>query len=246
MKAQCVILAGGIGSRMKPYTEKIPKAMIPVNGRPFVELQLRWLKKCGIEDIVLSIGYFADQIMDFVRDGSAFGVNVRYSNEENKLRGTGGAVRWVLDQGLLQDKFLLTYGDSFLPIDFGQVWRALAASEAPALMTINPNQGEWDKSNVWFENGEIKLYEKSLNPSDEIQKKKRFIDYGLLGFQRKWVEEEFPMNEIFDLSIPLHKLSKEGRLEGLVIEQRYYEIGSPTGLEDFKDWLIKNEKDFLN
>ncbi len=101
---QCVVLAGGLGTRMRPFTEVLPKALVPVAGRPFVEHQLRRLADEGVRDVILSIGYRGDVLRSHVGGGARWGLSVRYVDEGEDLRGTGGALRLALDEGVLADE----------------------------------------------------------------------------------------------------------------------------------------------
>jgi len=234
---QCLILAGGLATRMRPLTETIPKALIPVAGRPFIDHQLDWLAAHGVTDVVLSVGYLGETLRDHVGDGAAFGLRVRTVDEGPNLRGTAGAVRLALDEGALAERFLLTYGDSFLPIDFGGVFRAFVASGAPALMTVFRNQGRWDTSNVIFDGRMVTLYDKQrrTRPAEDFA----FIDYGLSALERRVVAEAVPAGAKADLSDLFHALSLRGELGGFESAERFYEIGSPAGLEDFAQWLAQ-------
>src|SRR4051812_50216976 len=89
---QCVILAGGLATRMRPLTETIPKALIPVAGVPFIDHQLAWLAGHGVTEVVLSVGYRGDMLRDHVGDGARYGLAVRVVDEGSELRGTAGAV----------------------------------------------------------------------------------------------------------------------------------------------------------
>ena len=229
---QCVILAGGLGTRMRPRTETVPKSLLEVAGRPFIDHQLAWLAAHGVTDAVLSIGYLGEMIEAHVGDGSRFGLKVRYVSEGVTLRGTAGAVRLAADEGALADEFLLTYGDSYLPIDFGAVGAAFRASGAPALMTVFENAGRWDTSNVIFDEtgGRIVLYDKAraLRPAEEF----RYIDYGLSALRRSVIEREVPRGERYDLADVFRGLSQRGELAGYLVRERFYEVGSPQGLAD--------------
>jgi len=136
---------------------------------------------------------------------------------------------------VLDEAFLVTYGDSFLPIDFGGVFRAFRASGKPALMTVFANHGRWDTSNVIFEGGTVILYDKHrrTRPPEEFS----HIDYGLLGLERRLVDQEVPRQGKSDLADLLSTLSRRGDLAGLEMRERFYEIGSPEGLEDFTRWI---------
>ena len=114
---QCIILAGGIGTRMWPETKTMPKTLLPVHGKPFAAWQLSWLARSGIDSVVYSIGYLGDAVRAYVGDGSGWGVSVVYVDEGEHLRGTAGALRLALDSCVLEDDFLVLYGDSWLQVD---------------------------------------------------------------------------------------------------------------------------------
>src|SRR5579884_979643 len=119
---QAVILAGGLGTRMRPHTETIPKAMLLVRGRPFIEHQIELLSVAGFRRFLLLVGWLGEQIEEQLGDGARFGVEIRYSYEPTPL-GTGGALRNAAD--MLEPQFLLVNGDTLLAIDYpGLVRRA--------------------------------------------------------------------------------------------------------------------------
>jgi len=234
---QCVILAGGLGTRMRPRTETVPKSLLEVRGRPFVDHQLAWLAAHGVGDVVLSIGHLGEQLEAHVGDGSRFGVRVRYVSEGSELRGTAGALRLAFDVGALEDEFLVVYGDSYLPIDFAAVASAFRASGAPALMTVFENEGRWDTSNVVFDAAKqhIVVYDKQrkLRPLEEF----RYIDYGLSAFRRSVIEQGVPAGARHDLADVCRELSVRGELAGFLVTERFYEIGSPAGIEELERFL---------
>jgi NDP-sugar pyrophosphorylase family protein len=232
---QCVILAGGLGTRMRPFTDETPKALIPIEGRPFVDHQLAHLAAHGVTEVVLSIGYRGEALRAHVGDGARFGLRVGYVDEGRDLRGTGGALRLALDEGALAERFLVTYGDSFLPVDFGAVYAAFARAGKPALMTVFRNEGRWDTSNAIFDGEMVTLYDKQRRgrPAADFA----FIDYGLGALERRIVAEEIPSGARADLADLYFELSGRGDLAGLEVSERFYEIGSPAGLEDFARWL---------
>jgi len=233
---QCVILAGGLATRMRPLTERIPKALIPIAGRPFIDHQLDWLAGHGVTDVVLSVGYKGDAIRAHVGDGGGYGLRARIVDEGENLRGTAGALRLALDEGALEESFMVMYGDSYLPIDFSAVFQAFQASGKPALMTIFRNEGQWDTSNVIFD-GETVLYDKQrkTRPAADFT----FIDYGLSVLSRRVIADEIPAGVKADLATLFHTLSVRGELAGLEMAERFYEIGSPGGLEDLGRWLAE-------
>jgi NDP-sugar pyrophosphorylase family protein len=224
MTLPVAILAGGMATRLRPITEKIPKALVDVAGKPFITRQLDYLRAQGINRVVLCVAHMGEQIRQVVGDGAAFGLDVAYSWDGPRLLGTGGAIRRAA--ALLGGRFFVFYGDSYLPIDFAAVERDFDASGKPAMMTVLRNRDRWDKSNVLFENGRIVEYNKRA-PRDAMA----HIDYGL-GVLSASVLEAWPAEEPFDLADVYHDLSVHGLLAGHEVFERFYEIGSPEGLRE--------------
>lgn len=218
------ILAGGLATRLRPVTEKIPKLLVEVAGEPFFSHQLRLLKDQGLTRLVLCVGYLGEQIVERYGDGRAHGVEIAYSFDGPKLLGTGGALRRALP--LLGEACYVLYGDSYLPIDYLAAGRAFAASGQPALMTVYRNDGQYDASNVWFEDGRIRVYDKKARRPEM-----RHIDYGL-GVVRTDLVAQLPAESVVDLADVYRDLAAAGRLAGHEVHERFYEIGSPAGLDE--------------
>jgi MurNAc alpha-1-phosphate uridylyltransferase len=231
---QCVILAGGRGTRMAPATDEIPKALLPVAGRPFADWQLAWLASEGVDRVTYSIGYLGDLIRHHVGVGEPWGLRVDYVDEGRDLRGTGGALRQALEEGALEEQFLVLYGDSYLRVDLRHAWEALRVSGTQALMTVYRNDGKWERSNAVFEDGLVTRYEKGLEviPDDMC-----FVDYGLSVFRRSTVDESIPAQAVVDLADVFTSLSLAGELAGFEARERFYEIGSPDGLVELESLL---------
>ena len=227
------ILAGGLATRLHPITEKIPKALIDVAGKPFVHRQLEYLRGQGIRRVVMCTGYRADQIEAVVGDGEAFGLNVSYSPDGPVLLGTGGALRQAL--ALLGGSFFVLYGDAFLPCNFQHVEQAFVHSKQQALMTVFRNSNQWDRSNVVFREGRIIEYNKHA-PRPEME----FIDYGL-GILSADVLSSYPAAQPFDLAQVYHELSLDQKLAGYEVKERFYEIGSFEGLKEAEAYFAKKE-----
>lgn len=225
------ILAGGLANRLRPITKKIPKALVDVAGEPFICRQLKYLHAQGIRRVVLCIGYLGEMIQAVVGDGSRFGLDVSYSLDEPILLGTGGTIKQALP--LLGEQFFVLYGDSFLPIDFGAVEQAFLESKKAALMTVLENGDRWDKSNVLFREGELLEYNKHA-PRPEMA----FIDYGL-GMLTNRVLEIYPAGHVLDLAEVYHALSLKGQLAGYEVHERFYEIGSHSGLKEAETYFLK-------
>jgi N-acetyl-alpha-D-muramate 1-phosphate uridylyltransferase len=225
------ILAGGLATRLRPITETIPKALVEVARRPFIEWQLDYLHQQGVGHVVLCISYRAEQIEDTVGDGRRFGLRVEYSYDGNRLLGTGGALRKALP--MLGGAFFVFYGDSYLPISFVDVEANFLAQGQPALMTVLKNGGRWDTSNVLFSGGKLLEYNKHTPP-----KAMDYIDYGL-GVLSSDLLLAYPEDEPFDLAEVYHRLSLEGRLAGYEVFERFYEIGSLEGLKETEEYITR-------
>jgi NDP-sugar pyrophosphorylase family protein len=230
-----VILAGGLGTRMRGVSPDLPKALIPVAGRPFVEHQLELIAGGGVHQVVFCIGYGGTEIQRHVGDGSAFGVDVRYVDEGDDLRGTAGALRLALDEGVLTESFGVLYGDSYLPIALDPVWEAFRARALPALMTVYRNEGRWDTSNAVLEADRVVLYDK--HGTDPSPSPRRWIDYGLSILSAGVIAEWVPSGAVVDLADVYHELSREGQLAGFEVAERFYEVGSPEGLAELDAYL---------
>jgi len=223
------ILAGGLATRLRPLTEKIPKALLELAGEPFLVHQLRLLRKAGIRRIVLCVGYHGEMIADEFGNGSKFGVELNYSFDGPSLMGTGGAIAKALP--LLGERFFVLYGDSYLPIDYAAPAAAFVASGQLGLMTVFRNEGRWDTSNVWFEDGLIKSYNKKQQTPEM-----RYIDYGL-GLFKASAFSERPDDSAFDLADVYSDLVARSQLAGYEVTQRFYEIGSSAGLAELDAML---------
>ena len=231
----CVILAGGLGTRIRSVSGPLPKALVPVAGQPVAGHQLGWLAGEGVRSVVLCIGHGGDQLRAYVGDGSRWGLSVAYVDEGTDLRGTAGALRLALDRGALPERFLVLYGDSYLPVELAPVVDAFERSPLPALMTVFRNEGRWEHSNVRYEDGRVALYQK-LHP-DPHAAGLRHVDYGLSALRREVVAELVEPGAAADLAAVFHRLSLDGRLAGHEVRERFFEVGSPAGLRDLEDHL---------
>jgi len=235
MMPSVVILAGGIATRLRPITEKIPKAMLTIAGEPFIAHQLHLLKNNGVSKIMICAGYLGHQIEEFVGDGSKFGLSVQYSLDGEKLLGTGGAIKKALP--LLEEEFFVMYGDSYLTVNFKDVYDSFQANSKLGLMTIYQNLDAWDKSNVVFKDGQIVVYDKKKKAEGMD-----YIDYGL-GLLKKEAFKAMADQEIFDLSEVYQDLILKKQLSGYVASERFYEIGSHHGLEETEKYILVKKID---
>jgi NDP-sugar pyrophosphorylase family protein len=214
---------------MRPATDELPKALLPVAGRPFAEIQLEWLTREGVDRVVYCIGYRGERIRAALGDGHNFGVRIDYVDEGEELRGTAGALRLALDAGKLPEAFFVLNGDSYLSIDLADVEREWRVAAAPALMTVFKNDGRWDRSNAAVHEGRV-LYDKRNSTSGD--RSMEWIDYGLSILQRSLIADEVPPGRPADLADVMHRLSVRGLVTAYEAQRRFFEVGSPAGLRD--------------
>jgi NDP-sugar pyrophosphorylase family protein len=231
MSLPVAILAGGLATRLRPLSEQVPKSLVDVAGKPFIIHQLELLRRNGLEEIVLCVGYLGEQIRKEIGDGSRWGVRVQYAFDGLAPLGTGGALLHALP--LLGDAFFVLYGDSYLDCNYGAVEKAFWHSRRLGLMAVLHNSNQWDKSNIVFENGCIRCYDKR-NYIPEM----KHIDYGL-GVLRAEALQGYTANQPLDLAIVYQDLLANDQLAGYEVTQRFYEIGSLAGLQELRDYLTK-------
>ncbi len=226
---QVVVLMGGLGTRLGIGDR--PKAMADVNGFPFFDYQLRLLRRWGFRKFLFLVSYMGDCIETYYKDGSKWQIDIRYSYDGNGRQGTGGALCHAAD--LLEDDFLLLYGDSFMDIDYQEVvyrYQVVHRDGVMGVMTLLCNYNYLDRSNVVYINGQLVLYDKK-----ETRQEMHYIDYGV-SMLSKEILEIAPQKEMFDLAEILTPLSKQGKLAGQIVNKRFYEIGTPISYKEFCEY----------
>jgi NDP-sugar pyrophosphorylase family protein len=221
---------------MRPHTLTVPKSMLEVAGRPFVEWQLERLATCGLRDVVMCVAHLGDAIRAHVGDGDRFGVRAAWVDEGPVLLGTAGAIRNALP--LLEPTFLVTYGDSYLPFDYAEPLRVLQASgDCDGVLAVYPNAGRWDASNVVLDSAGspagpwVARYEKgNRDPVFD------HIDYGAMALRRD-VIAALRAGSPAGLDAVQHDLARRNRLRACVARERFFEIGSPEGLAELDRYL---------
>ena len=229
-----VVLAGGLGTRMAHIAPDLPKALVPVLGEPFAFHQLRLLAAQGVRDVLYVVGHRGARIREAVGDGRTFDLAVAYVDERESLHGTAGALRLALDRGVLPETFGVLYGDSYLPIDYQAVWDAYATADRPALMTVIRNHDRWDTSNAELAEGRVR-YRKGAGPETGMT----YIDYGLSVVSARVVSERIPRDAVSDLAELFTDLGERGMLAGFEVYERFYEVGSESGIADLEDMLAR-------
>jgi N-acetyl-alpha-D-muramate 1-phosphate uridylyltransferase len=227
-----VVLSGGLATRLFPITEKIPKSLIEINGIPFVLHQLDLFRRQGINHVHYCLGHLGEMVRPVIESSTQFeNMKISYSFDGKTLLGTGGAVKKALSN--LPDHFFITYGDSYLNINYQRVesFFKAKADTSDGLMTVYLNDDKFDTSNVVYKNNRVDFYSKKKRLPEMS-----YIDFGL-GILNKKHFSTYPVDRIFDLSDIYEKLSIDKKLIGFEVTERFYEIGSLKGIEDLTNYL---------
>mgnify|MGYP001570504964 CR=1 FL=1 len=228
---QTVILAGGLGKRLMPLTRDIPKPMVPVLGRPFLEYQIRWLRSKGIRKILLLTGYQGDKIQSYFGDGRSLGVVLAYSHEPGPL-GTGGSLK--LAENKLESSFLLLYGDSFLPMDFGGLIQRFRNADKTGMIVVYDSR-QYDTGvpcNICLDKeGFVAGYKKgSMKPY-------YYIDAGISVFKREVVDLISKKRKVSLEEEIFPRLIKKQELIAYISKQLFYDIGTHERIKRFEEFL---------
>ena len=235
---QAVIFAGGLGERLKPFTEANPKPMYPINGVPFIVYLIKQIKSFGINDIIVLLGYLPDKVTEYLGDGSNYGVNISYSitpvEYDTQFR--------LLDiKDRLNDSFLMMYCDNLCPINFDRLVDNYFKHDALIELSVYSNEDKYTKDNIKLsEDGRVIVYDKK-RVTDGLQG----VDIGYAIVSKKVLEYTSDKNENFE-AVVYPKLVAEGKLYATVTRHRYYSIGSFARIELTKDFLSGKKYIFLD
>lgn len=215
-----IILAGGKGTRLKPLTDYVPKPLIPINNKPIIEWQIRYLKKLGIKNIVICSGYKSGQIEDYLEKKANFGSKIRFSIEKNPL-GTGGAIKKAakMVQG---NSFVVLNGDIITNIDIRKIYKK---KNSIALVELKTKYGT------------VTIHEDKIT---EFREKKSvpnvWMNAGIYHLDRNIVEK-LPANGAIEKTTFL-KYAKVGNLNGVKFKDSFwFSIDSHKDLEDCSETL---------
>jgi NDP-sugar pyrophosphorylase family protein len=215
---QVVILAGGLGTRLRPLTYKIPKAMVPIKGKPFLEHQLKILKNNGLNDILICIGYLGEEVKKYFGDGEKWGLNIEYSFEREPL-DTGGAIKNAEDH--LENEFLVLYGDTFLNINYKDLISYSRKKAKLGTIVVFKNKPKIFKNNI-----EVNDKKEVIAYNKREEDKANCVDAGVEIF-KKTVLELIPPNKVISLEKDIYPILIEKReLIAYLTDHRFYDIGT--------------------
>jgi NDP-sugar pyrophosphorylase family protein len=220
-----VIICGGLATRLGNLSKTIPKSMIKIGEKPFLEHQIDILKKNSIKDIVLCVGHLSEKIENYFGNGSNFDVNIKYSYDGDKLLGPIGALKNA--EPLIEDIFFILYGDSYPSLDFKEIHSNFLKENKLGLMVVYKNYNKYDKSNIQIDNNIVTGY---------VEENAIFIDYGT-SLIRKDALDFVPKNSFFSTGDFFKELIKKHELLAFEAKERFYHIGNPDSLEEFKRFI---------
>ena len=236
MKA--LILVGGKGTRLKPYTNTIPKPLLPVGEKPILEIILMQLKRSGVNQIVLAVGHMSQLFESFFGDGSRLGIEISYSFEEKPV-GTAGAIAYSID--LFEDDFFVMNGDLLTTLDYKAMYAAHKENNASATIAIHKREVKLDFGIVETDNdGDLVSYK---------EKPSYFYDFGMgvnilnVNDVRRLLVKKGEHLDMPDLML----LLKEKGLKVSTYEEDCFwlDMGRPDDYEKANKVFLEREKDFL-
>ena len=232
MDIQVAILAGGYGTRLKEITQTTPKPMVLVYNKPFLEYIVDWIKKYELSRFLLMVGHLGNKIEEYFEDGKKWGMDIRYSYESPPM-GTAGALKKA--ENLLEDRFFLINGDTFLPFDYRLFIKKFIEENSKAVVAAYDNQEKVAPNNLSFSSNCIITHYGENSPNHTLT----HVDAGVYGFKKEIIKE-VPENQVACLSKEIYpKLIANGQLRAYPITQRYYDMGTPERLNNFKEAILK-------
>ncbi len=228
MKA--VILAGGFGSRLKEISRDIPKPMVSIAGKPFLEHQINFLREYGIKEVIITVHYMANKIKSYFGDGLRWDMNITYCEEESPL-GTGGAIKNA--EQYIDDTFLVLNGDSYSQIDLKRFMEFHKNMNNICTMSLTKSTDSSYYGNVILENNKIKEFSEKKADTEGL------INTGIYIFEPKIFDYIIKSENVSLEKDIFPKLSKEGTLGGYQYEGYFMDIGRPETYKKFKEDVIK-------
>ena len=218
---QAVILAGGEGTRLRPFTLKNPKPMVPIIGEPFLEYLISLLKQNGIKEVVILTGYLGEKIKEYFEDGAKLDIKIQYShtpflNEKGQENESG--IRLKNAQDLLDNFFLLLYCDNYWPLQLKKLIDFFNDHPSDVLVTAYSNLDNSTKNNILIEDGYVLKYDPL-----RIAKNLNGVDIGFFIVNMKILKLLPEHNSKFE-NVVLPQLIQKRRLAGFLSDQKYYSI----------------------
>ena len=218
-----------MGTRLGHLTETLPKPMVLVEGRPFIEHEIELLRVSGVKDLVLCVGYLGEEMERHLGDGRRLGVRIAYSFDGPKLLGPAGALGHA--SRLLEESFFVTYGDVYLRADYGRIMQRLLNSEALGVMAVYRNYDRYGRSDLVVRDGYVVRYDKKRHARNMS-----WINYGVSALKKpvlRFIPRGLPRGEQEFYG----ELIRRRELLSFSVRKRFYEIGTPSALDEFSRFI---------
>ncbi len=229
---QAVILAGGRGTRLGEIGQRMPKAMVPFGGKPFLDYLLRKLREQGFERVLLLLGYKAEQIINYCGNGARFGLKIDYSISAVE-DDTGQRVK--LAEAKIDPIFLLMYSDNYWPLAFDRMWARFVASGMAAQVVVYRNRDSYTKDNVRIGlDGLVEVYDKTRTAANL-----RGVDIGFMILKRDALAL-LPENENVSFEAHIYpRLVAQRMLGAYETDHRYYSVSTPERLAETESFFSR-------
>ena len=228
-------MAGGLGTRLGSITKKLPKTMVPVNGRPFLEYEISLLKSSGVDEFVLCVGHLGEMVEAHFEDGRRLGVDIRYSYDGPRLLGAAGALKRA--EHLLHETFFVTYGDAYLRAEYPALMRKLVESGRQGVMAVYENHDAYGKSDLVVRDGMVVKYDKRGH-----EEAMNWINFGVSALAKGALALVPPETECNEEEF-YGRLIERGELLAFPVKERFYEIGTPASLREFELFISSTRRD---
>ena len=223
------ILAGGRGVKLRPITYEIPKPMIPIHGRPILEHQIRMLKKYDIENIIISVNYMRDKIIEYFGNGSKFGVKITYIEEEKPM-GTAGAIK--LASNLINRTFAVLHVDALMKPDIKEVYELHKKEGTIATILLDTMRSPESVGVVAMKGNRVSSFEEK--PKNVLT---NLVNSGFYIFEPK-IFKFIPKRPCSIERDIFPKLVKRNQISGFVHNGPVYDVGTPKVYEKaIKEWV---------
>lgn len=241
---QAVILAGGQGKRLKPFTNNNPKPMVTVNGKPFLEHLIELLKNNSIKEVVILTGYLGDQIEKYFENGSKFGIKIKYSytpfSDEKGEENLSG-LRLKNAEKLLDNFFLLLYCDNYWPLQLDKLIRFYEKHPSDILVTVYSNLDNSTKNNIFVDKkGYVTKYDRS-----RVEQNLNGVDIGFFIVNKKVLQLLPESNSQFEMEV-LPELIVKRKLSGYLTDAKYYSISDMERVNMTEKYLSPKKVFFLD
>lgn len=232
---QAVILAGGLGTRLKPITNDLPKPMVDINGKPFIDYLLNYLSRQKLKDVIILSGYKSEILEDYIGDGSNYNLNITFSKLDSRAQ-TSERIYNCIDK--LDDEFLLMYCDNFIPLNLSDMTKSYFDKGKKAQIAVYTNKYLMTKNNLIYEKDKLVKYDKSRTENNL-----NGVNIGFIILNKSVVELLQNKKQDFE-SIIFPDLIKNNQISCFLTDHKYYSIGNLDRLPATRKYF-KNKKFIL-